>query len=300
VSKEKNILPVYDLWPFNNGTDITKEVYAAPFAPYLQAHPHFLTPHRHAFYHMVLFTKGTGLHIIDFEQFHIQKGQIYFMVPGQVHSWTFTTPPDGYVVNFSPTFFASFLSDVRYLEQFQFFTGMAQDGIIQLPKNILLQAQQILHTVVEELDTNGPGAADMIRVQLISLFILLARKVAGNTSNKTPYINKLLLTNFRKLVEQFYAEKKLPKEYAALLYVTPNHLNALCKDVLGKPAGEIIRDRIILQAKRLLVNADLQIATIADQLNFPDNSYFTKFFKKYTGTTPEEFRKKPLGTTLKQ
>jgi AraC family transcriptional activator of pobA len=60
---------------------------------------------------------------------------------------------------------------------------------------------------------------------------------------------------------------------------------------LGIPAGEVIRNRIALEAKRLLINNDLTVQEIAGQLNFADNSYFTKFFKKQVGITPEEFRK---------
>jgi AraC family transcriptional activator of pobA len=92
------------------------------------------------------------------------------------------------------------------------------------------------------------------------------------------------------LVNQHYVEKRLPKEYAAMLYVTPNYLNALCRDLLGKSAGQLIRDRILLEAKRLLVNTDISISEIAYRLNFKDNSYFTKFFKKYSGVTPEDFK----------
>jgi AraC-like DNA-binding protein len=99
------------------------------------------------------------------------------------------------------------------------------------------------------------------------------------------------MINFRQLIETNYREKKLTKEYAAMLYVTPNHLNALSKDVTGLSAGELIRDRILLEAKRLLINAQINISQIAAELGFIDNSYFTKFFKKYVGFTPEIFRK---------
>jgi AraC family transcriptional activator of pobA len=75
------------------------------------------------------------------------------------------------------------------------------------------------------------------------------------------------------------------------LYITPNHLNALCKEYLGMQAGEVIRNRILLEAKRLLVSQDITISEISDELSFNDNSYFTKFFKKLVGMTPEEFRK---------
>ncbi len=221
------------------------------------------------------------------------------MIPGQVHNWTFTTPPDGYVVNFSPNLFSAFLSDASYLDRFLFFRGIAQDSILQLNEDTLHQARQILQSVVDEVNKEAPGAKDMVRLHLLSLFILLSRSIKDVKHAQVPQQNKLVLLNFRKLVEQYYTEKKLPKDYAAMLYITPNHLNALCNDVLGKPAGEIIRDRIVLQAKRLLVNADLQVAEIARQLNFPDNSYFTKFFRKYTGATPEEFRKRSLSAALK-
>jgi AraC-like DNA-binding protein len=103
-----------------------------------------------------------------------------------------------------------------------------------------------------------------------------------------------LLQSFRKLIDQNFNTLRLPKDYAALLYITPNHLNALCNDMLGIPAGEVIRNRVILEAKRLLVNLDLTVTAIADKLNFADNSYFTRFFKKYTGQTPEEFRKQTV------
>jgi AraC-like DNA-binding protein len=100
-----------------------------------------------------------------------------------------------------------------------------------------------------------------------------------------------VLRNFQKLIDLHYKEKKLTKDYAALLYVTPNHLNALSKDVTGHSAGELIRNRVLLEAKRLLVNAEMNVSQIADELEFADNSYFSKFFKKYVGVTPEVFRK---------
>ena len=64
--------------------------------------------------------------------------------------------------------------------------------------------------------------------------------------------------------------------------------------LLGKPAGEVIRDRLLLEAKRLLVNVDMGIAEIAYKLSFTDHAHFTKFFKKETGETPDEFRKRQM------
>jgi AraC-like DNA-binding protein len=101
----------------------------------------------------------------------------------------------------------------------------------------------------------------------------------------------VLFRNFQKLINQQYRTLRLPKEYAELLYITPNHLNALCREMVGKTAGDLIRDRVLLEAKRLLTNADMSITEIAYDLNFEDNSYFNRFFKKQVGKTPDNFRK---------
>jgi AraC-like DNA-binding protein len=116
----------------------------------------------------------------------------------------------------------------------------------------------------------------------------------GNRDNydNLPNHTSTLLKSFQQLINQYYRTMRLPKEYAELLYITPNHLNALCRELLGKTAGDVIRERVLLEAKRLLTNAGMNILEIAYELNFKDNSYFTRFFKNYEGITPEEFRKK--------
>ena len=83
----------------------------------------------------------------------------------------------------------------------------------------------------------------------------------------------------------------MPKEYAAQLSVTPNYLNAVVKEYLGKPAGNVIKNRIVLEAKRLLSHTTLSVRQISLELGFSDNSHFGKYFKNSTGQTPETFRK---------
>lgn len=290
--KKGNKIPVYDLCTLQQQEHRQQDdIIIEPFAAYLKRHPHLFIPHRHTFYHLVLFTAGSGTHTIDFEQFTLCKGQIYFMIPGQVHSWQFGEDVDGYVVNFSENFISSFLRRDHYLEQFPFLEGIAAASVINLDTTAYAAMVPLLEHMLHESQQKERWYEDRMRLQLLELLILVYRN-SGKQREATanPY-SDLTLRHFRKLVEQHYTTLHLPKEYAALLYITPNHLNALCKDLLGKPAGEVIRDRVLLEAKRLLVNAELTISEIAWQLNFADNSYFTKFFKKQTGMTPEAFRK---------
>ena len=265
---------------------------AEPFASYLAKHPNLTRPHRHSFYHTLLFTKGGGKHSIDFEFFNVQPGQVYFMAPGQVHSWAFEGEVDGFVINFSPDIFRHFLKDADYLEQFSFFNGMASESVIQL-SNEKLEPIKVLYqkVVAESSSSQRPISSDLVIVHLLEIFICCERAKNVYTGPIRQQHNNTVLHHFLKLLNRHFQQYRLPKDYAAMLYLTPNHLNAVCKELLGKPVGEVIRDRILLEAKRLLVNIDLSIAEIGYQLNFPDNSYFTKFFKKYTGTTPENFKK---------
>jgi AraC-like DNA-binding protein len=298
MKKPANI-PVYDICTLNFVQPLHEDVIARPLALYLDEHPNLHFPHRHSFYHLVLFTQGCGSHTIDFEEFPVLPGQLYFMSPGQVHGWNFEPGVDGYIINFSEDLFRHFLADRQYLDQFAFMHGLAGDCVIPLSSSAFTAITAVCRQLVAEVSVKTGGTKDILRSLLLQLMLLADREQSGSQT-RMPQQARLTLYQFRKLVDEYYAEKRLPKEYAAMLYITPNHLNALCSELLGKPAGELIRDRVLLEAKRLLVNAGLSIAEIAYQLNFADNSYFTKFFKKYTGQTPEDFRKTSVQYTSKK
>lgn len=288
--------PIYEISAIPGSRN--EDLLISRFKPYSKIHKHLHYPHRHNFYHLLLFTEGSGMHSIDFLNFPVKPYQIYFMVPGQVHSWNFEEPADGFVVNFSNSFFQPFLLRPDYLETFPFFSGEAADSVFEIPERLRPQIIDLFNEILNESEGTERLNSDLIRVQLVHIFILIARLASDKVKNISSAYNYTLLKNFKQLIEKNFLSLKLPKEYAELLYITPNHLNALCNDLLGISAGELIRNRIILEAKRLLVNLNLTISEISLQLNFNDNSYFTKFFKKYTGVTPEEFRKKSLNKHL--
>ncbi|MBW4889788.1 AraC family transcriptional regulator [Mucilaginibacter sp. HMF5004] len=288
----KKDFPVYDICTLSQFKQ--EDILISRFAPYLQVHKNLHMAHKHTFYHLVLFTEGGGTHAIDFQSFVVRPYQVYFMIPGQVHSWSFEGKVDGYVINFSVPFFHSFLLKPDYLEQFSFFSGTLNDAVVDIPTELHTPIKNIFEHIIHESENNQHLGLDMVKALMLQLFITIGRLNKGQQPGDVTSYNYTLLKSFQKLIEQNYTTLKLPKEYAALLYITPNHLNALCNNVLGIPAGEVIRNRIALEAKRMLVNHSLSIAEIAGKLNFADNSYFTKFFKKQTGLTPEEFKKQAL------
>lgn len=296
--KENKQIPLINICSLQKEENRDKDdLIIESFSAYLERHPNLYIPHRHSFYHIVFFSAGKGFHKIDFEQFTVNAGQIYFMTPGQVHSWQFEGGIDGYVVNFSEAFIGSFLRSEHYLEQFPFLEGIARNSVLQLGALAAKAVAALLEGMLREEQDKLPLFSDRQRLKLLELFILTGRSIGIPVAGPALPNNDLVIRHFKKLVARHYLSLRLPKEYAALLYITPNHLNALCNHTLGKPAGEIIRDRILLEAKRLLINADMSISEIAWQLHFADNSYFTKFFKKQSGITPEAFRKSILEQT---
>lgn len=283
------LFPLYDICEFPPESD--QDVVVSRFGIYLKKLKKLHFPHRHDFYQLILFTEGGGSHSIDFQSFDIVPFHMYFLSPKQVHGWYFDGNMDGYVINFSAQFFQSFLLKSDYLEQFPFFfSGNVADSVMDIPEKLKQDVISILERILLEYDRAHKFKFDTIRVLILQLFYAIGNFTTVKENIKES-LNVSLVRGFETLIEKNYLTLRLPKQYAELLYITPNHLNALCNDIKGISAGDMIRNRIVLEAKRLLINLDMTVKEVAYALNFDDSSYFCKFFKKQDGVTPEIFRK---------
>ena len=180
------------------------------FAHYLNEHKDLRFPHKHYFYHLVYFSKGSGTHSIDFIKFNVAAGHVYFMIPGQVHTWEFDAQPEGYIVNFSEEYLNALIVNPRYLDQFSFFSGIANEQAIIIPDEDRQQVEQILETIVREGNSKDDLKDDFARTALIQLFIQVSRYTNKQGKQPSNY-NSLLLRNFQKLIDLHYKEKKLTK-----------------------------------------------------------------------------------------
>jgi AraC-like DNA-binding protein len=98
------------------------------------------------------------------------------------------------------------------------------------------------------------------------------------------------LNRFELLVNKYFKEHKSQVFYAEKMSISLKQLSYLCKKAINKTPSKIILDRIILEAKRLVIHTNMSINAIADELNYNDNSYFIRFFKKSCDLTPEQYR----------
>lgn len=95
---------------------------------------------------------------------------------------------------------------------------------------------------------------------------------------------------FQNLVFRHYKEHRSVQFYADALFVSPKHLTETIKEVTGRTSGEWIEEAVILEAKVLLRNHEISIAQVAENIHFPDQSSFGKYFKKHTGLSPSDYR----------
>jgi AraC-like DNA-binding protein len=283
-------IPTYSICNLLGADRCMSEFVITRLRDFVTSHRDLYFPHRHDFYQIVLFTQGGGRHSIDFQQYEVEPDQVYCMAPGQIHTWEFDAETDGYLLNFHESFFASVFQNPHYVREFSLFNHISKPSVYTLAANTSADIALLFSRMLEEFDGNYEYKIEMLRSMLLQTLVQISRIMPGTYAADVPKHNLVLMRQFEKLVEMHFHEKRLPKEYAELLFVSPNHLNALSNAIIGKSAGDLIRERVLLEIKRLLVNSDLLIGQIADHLNFEDNAYFARFFKKYTGITPETFR----------
>lgn len=249
-------------------------------------------PHRHNYYMIFLPTRGKGQQLIDFKGFDIVPGRAFLMYPGQIHAWQTDHKLDGYLLFFTSEFF-----NLRYhnnnLLDFPFFQPGTAKPYVDLCDQELHELSHIADNMLQEYKLGEPDFLKVLRSYLNILLVRLSRhyEVEQRTANARDKHANLIIQNFKQLIEKHYIDKHRVKDYAELLLITPNYLNAISTKITGVSAGTLIRNRIMLEAKRMLLHDNRTVAEIGHDLQFEDSSYFCRFFKKYEGTSPEKFRK---------
>lgn len=230
---------------------------------------------------------------LGLEQFRHQPGTCSFTYPGLVFSKSNIQPGTfGYYVLFEGDFLGDYIRPDCLSEEFPFFCVEGQLFIQLTPKEITRVAD-FAGRINEELQTLRPGREKAVRMYFYLLLLEIKRSyiAQGLHLTKTDTRVGYLVPRFQRLVSRHFLKKRKVAEYAALLGVTPNHLNRTIKEATGHTASDAISTMLVREAKALLRYTDDPISTISFQLDFSDPAAFTRFFKEHTGETPQAFRK---------
>jgi AraC family transcriptional activator of pobA len=270
------------------------DFYAKTLSEHLTtSHLHIEKPHKHDFFACMLFTQGSGIHEIDFNSYEVKPGAVFLLSPGQTHHWELSEDCDGIIFFHSRAFY-----DAHYLHQtlkdFPFFSTIQSQAAIFLDQKALPEFNYLFEKVLEIGGDGKIKKKELILSIVTQIYIQLERYIttdgSGHTNEHSPYYLKFL--QFEKLVEAHFQTEKSANQYAEWMHMTPKHLNRINKSIVNKTSSQVIADRIILEAKRMLIYAQNNFNEVADQLGFSDYAHFSKLFKNKTGLTPTAFFKK--------
>lgn len=284
-------LPVYSLSAFNTHID-RSEFYCNRLKPHLKAHTFTNLPHKHDFYLVVIITKGTGWHEIDFTRYTIRAGTVFIMQPGQMHYWKFSENTDGFVFFHTSAFYNGGLITSR-IEDYAIFKPFTAQPFLKLSPQQLNKLSGWMKEALAEYRAPDTYAMEKLHALVNLVYIELSRSYqVVETTQKYRY--RFKLHAYEALIDKHFKEVKLVSSYAGQLNISVKHLNRITKTCLNKTATQLITERLVLEAKRLLVHADANINQVGYALGYNDSSYFIRFFKKHTGTTPKAFVKQQM------
>ena len=102
----------------------------------------------------------------------------------------------------------------------------------------------------------------------------------------------VVFKQFTLLLETHFTKKWSASDYANALFMSARHLNRIIQSITNQSLTQVIQNRTVLEAKRLLTFSDLTVSQIAEQLSFEDAAYFARYFRKETEQSPSDFREK--------
>lgn len=248
-----------------------------------------LNPHRHNFYMMLVVEGGSCTHQVDFESYTLTRGQALLMHPGQVHVWEEVKELEGYLFFFTDDFFS-----LRYhqnvLSRFPFFSADSGCPMIEIPEEDQDRIFELSSLTLSEMHRDASNSESVLRSYLNIILYEFRRLFPEEAAASLTYVQRKVV-EFKDLVELHYKTLHQVRDYADRMALTPNYLNRIIREHTGMSAGEYIRSRLMLEAKRLLLHEGLTVSEISHALNFSSNTYFGRFFKQREGMSPDQFRK---------
>jgi AraC family transcriptional activator of pobA len=266
-------------------------MHCEPLSLRTQLHNNIINEHIHSSLFQIFFLESGELHFSIDNKKHLIKSPAIITVPeNTLHGLTTTKKTSGKVLTLSTSFVETFFNN-------------APDAMLQLSTSKIItefensafnETSFFINQLYTEMIDDRPEKK-MVLQSYFNLLLSLTYRLLKKKS-ETPATaynrNSWYFKTFQKNIKQFYTPMKTIKEYAKELNITRVHLNRVCQAVSGKPALQIVHGFLILEAQKFLKHTDLHISEVAYRLNFEDPAYFSRFFKKYTGISPKEFREK--------
>ena len=256
--------------------------------------------HRHDRFFQVHYVKSGTVRVYLDDQQYVESGPMFFLTPPTVpHSFVTEADSDGHVLT------------VRQQLVWQLIDAdpsLAPAGA-QLPAACVALAQLGLHDASEirrldflfeelsaEVEAQRPGHSAALD-SLTRLIMISLLRLCANSLEATParHEDLQIFHRFNELIERHYREHWALSAYASAIGVTEARLNDVCRRIADLPSKRLVLERVMQEAKRLLLFTGSSANEICYQLGFKDPAYFSRFFQRYAQITPGEYRQRQVG-----
>lgn len=243
------------------------------------------------FYIIFFVYQGQGYHSIDFTDYSYKAGTVLLIRKDQVHKFFRNPKVKGYLLIFTEEFIIGHLNSMEALKSMQLFNDSLSFPKIEFNDKEEFSDFTVLIKHMESeyhaKDNFSIGITrSVLHIVITKLFRIKAK--AGHFVGRKKYMSQFL--TFQKLVEEDCLKSRKVQYYAKELGVSTRTLNNIVNDVLNNSAKSFIDERAVMQIKRLLISTTYSIKEIAYMAGFSDPTNFFKYFKKFTGRSPEVFR----------
>ena len=239
----------------------------------------------------VFFLKAGGNIQIDFTEYVLEQDALFFVSADQWYQLKEATTT-GLLLYYNRDFYCVELHDKEVACDGILFHNAYDSPVVYLDAAQSLEIQRILNEITSELAGNESTMEEMIRLLLKQVIIKSTRiwkqshQVEDENNEEVEFVRK-----FSQLVEYHYATKHSVADYAELLHITPKALHKRIAKYSRNTPNDIIKNRIILEAKRLLAHTDMSVKEIGYKLSYEDPAYFIRLFTNQAGLAPQQFRK---------
>ncbi len=245
--------------------------------------------HRHEGLHQFHFlAKGQARVELDGVPQRVASPAVLMIAPGCVHAFQYERGSAGQQVTVPTVRLTQALVDAPALTALLATTRVLQGEPVSADVERL---QAMCAALAEEFEGSAPGRGEALQAHLVLLatwFLRRAAPVSAHESRRA--LRDTLVQRYRALIELHLRRHQPLGFYAAQLQVTPDHLSRNCRAASGLSALDLLHDRVLLEARRLLAYTAAPVTEVARDLGFDDPSYFSRFFARRAGLSPQAFR----------
>lgn len=244
--------------------------------------------HRHEGLHQFQWLEqGSVRGTIDGRAFEAQAPVMLMLAPGSVHGFTYTREAVGHQVTV-PTATLQQQLGGSSLADSELGSSFVLSG---LQPEDQADCAALFAQVAREFSARQPGRVHVLLACAALLAVqFLRRRGEQYDREAAPGARDTLVQRYLALVEQHHRAHQPLAFYADALGVTPDHLSRTCRNVTKQSALQILHERLMLEARRLLAYTPMPVAEVAQQLGYEDAAYFSKFFSRSVGNSPSEYR----------